>query len=111
MRIRQVASGTAAVSGDNTILAKPGNGYRYLILGYKIQNESAVATTSILYDGPSGDSIELDRFLGQAQADWFDSTFPDESPLYLREDSALVLNLSGANSHGYTIWYRIVTTP
>src|SRR5262245_26235371 len=97
----QFATGTAAANGNNTLIAAPTTG-RIVIVDIQIQNESSTATTAIL----NGISGNFWRFLGQFQGDGF-----ARQDAYWRLDlaTALVLNLSGANSHGYSVSYYIST--
>jgi hypothetical protein len=100
------ATGTAAASGDNTLVAAPGAGKRIVISALIVQNESATATTAILKDG----STAILRCLGQNQGDGLALHFAPERELRLSADAALVLNLSGANSHGYSVIYHVDAT-
>ena len=91
-------TGTASSSGDNTLVAAPASGKRLVVLYLQVQNESATATTCIVKHGATA----VSRFLGQAQGDGL-ARYYDEYPMILPEATALVLNLGGANSHGYTV--------
>jgi hypothetical protein len=93
-------AGTAASSGDNTLVAAPAAGYKLVLLYLHVQNESATATTSLIKHG----STTVARFLAQTQGDGWLRDF-NEYPMQLPSATALVLNLSGANSHGYTVEY------
>lgn len=92
-----IVSGTAAVAGNNTLIAAPAAGYRITVYALYLQNESATATTCILRDFVARWRALL------AQYGWFIL----RSPWRLNEAAALTLNLSGANSHGYSIQYAI----
>lgn len=94
---------TAASSGDNTIIAAPGAGYKTIVLFVRVQNESAVASTAIVKHGSTAVARNA-----AAQYGWLERDY-SEYPLELPENTALVLNLSGANSHGYIVEY--VTAP
>lgn len=94
-------TGTAASSGDNTLIAAPGAGLQLVISGLIIQNESSTATTGIIKFG----STAKMRSLFQAQGD---GVVRDLVPAWeVGNNAALVLNLSGANSHGYSVSYWI----
>jgi hypothetical protein len=93
-------TGTVSTSGDNTIVAAPGTGLSIYITHLVLQNESATATTIILKD--SGNRL---RCLGQTQGSGLALTFPERRELKLVANTALILNLSGANSVGYSIGY------
>jgi hypothetical protein len=95
------ATGTAALSGDNTLVAAPGANIRLVVTAFTIQNESATATTMILKSA----STNRWRVLGQAQGDGLAMTFPVGQGWKLAANEALLLNLSGANSCGYSVQY------
>ena len=97
------ASGTASSSGDNTLISAPGAGVKLVIVGLTLQLEGSTATTLRLTNGASGPTIS--RVLAQNQGDGLALTFPIDSRPKLSANTALVLNLSGANACGYTIWY------
>lgn len=94
---------TTATSGDNTLIAAPGAGRQIVITTLVLQNESATATTLIVKAG----STAIARVLCQNQGDGLTLTLPPEAPLALGSNAALVLNLSGNNSCGYSITYYI----
>jgi hypothetical protein len=96
------AVGTAATSGDNTLVAAPGAAKSILLFYVKVQNESATKTTAIVKHG----SVNKERVLLPGEGDYFIREFKE--PRLLPANTALVLNLSGANSHGYTVDYLIV---
>ena len=93
-------SATIATSGDNTIVAAPGSGLSIYITHLVLQNESTTATTIILKG-----SSDLLRWLGQIQGSGLALTFPERREIKLATNTALILNLSGANSVGYSIGY------
>ena len=93
-------SATIATSGDNTIVAAPGSGLSIYITHLVLQNESTTATTIILKG-----SSNLLRCLGETQGSGLALTFPERREIKLATDTALILNLSGANSVGYSIGY------
>ena len=94
---------TTSSAGDNVIIAAPGTGQRICIMSFSIQNESATPTTMILKDG----STDRFRFLGQNQGDSMTWGWGLEQEWRLAENSALNLNLSGANQCGYNVAYFI----
>ena len=102
-RILLSATGTAATSGDNDLIAAPGLGNRIVIVSFCIQNESTTATTMILKDGATA----FRRVLGQYQGDGVAVTYGPGREKRLAESAKLVLNLSGANSCGYSVDYFI----
>ena len=93
-------TGTISSSGDNTIVSAPGSGLSIYITYLVLQNESSTATTIILKD-----SANRLRCLGQSQGSSLALTFPERRELKLATNTALILNLSGANSCGYSIGY------
>jgi len=96
-----LATGTAASSGDNTLVAAPGSGMRTVVTAIIVQEESGTATTMIVKQG----STAKVRFLGQNQGDGLAWRFPAGRPWKLPDNAVLVLNLSGANQVGYTVEY------
>ncbi|MCB0242637.1 MAG: hypothetical protein KDI12_04455, partial [Anaerolineae bacterium] len=57
-------AGTKAANGDNTLITAPAAGYRLVIKGWYVQNESATATTIVMANG-TGESNY--RYLAQNQ--------------------------------------------
>jgi len=92
-----IVSGVAASAGNNTLISAPAAGYRITVYALYLQNESATATTCILEDFVARWRALL------AQYGWFIL----RSPWRLNDAAALTLNLSGANSIGYSIQYAI----
>ena len=90
-----------ATSGDNTVIAAPGASNRIVVKSILVQNESAVATTTLLKSGAN----TRRRALLQNQGDGVAWSFDRGDEWRLGENEALVLNLSGANSHGVTVDY------
>lgn len=97
-------TGTAAASGDNQLVAAPAAGSRLVIKDLIVQNESAAETTVILRSGATAiwraklaarESLVLGFAAGE---EW-----------RLGAAEALILNLSGANSHGFSVRYRTET--
>lgn len=96
-------AGTISVSGDNTILAAQGAGQCISITSLTIQNESSIATTILVKDGATTRS----RFLAQSQGDGLSKDFSERRELKLTANTALIINLSGANSCNYSIGYFV----
>lgn len=103
-RTRLSVSGTAASNGNNTVIAAV-NGARIVITDVVLQNESTTATTMILQDGAGGSALL--RCLGQNQGDGIGMVYADDSRPATTVSNLLNLNLSGANSCGYTIGYYL----
>jgi len=92
---------TEADSGDNTLVAGPGSGQRIVVSSIVVQNESATATTILLKSGANTKR----RALLQNQGDGVAWSFPPGREWKLGDNEALIVNLSGANSHGVTVDY------
>jgi hypothetical protein len=90
-------------SGDSTLVAAPAAGMQIVITTLILQNESATATTLIVKAGTTA----VLRTLAQNQGDGLALVFPPGQGLALGSAAALVLNLSGANACGYTIFYYV----
>ncbi len=99
-----VRQGSAAVSGDNTLIGAPGAGRRIVVAGFVMQNESATARTMRLYDGAANQGF---RVLGQNQGDGLAWQLPAGREWKLPENTALLLNLDGATQCGWTVMYWI----
>jgi hypothetical protein len=89
-------SGTKAAAGNNTLLPAPGAGKRIVVHTIWLENESANVTTIQLIDQVARFRMVLDQYKLCVYDDW-----------RLNENTALTLNLSGANSIGYSIQYSI----
>lgn len=98
---------TEADSGDNTIIAAPGSGYRLVITDIQVQNASSTATTVILKNG----STAVWAVLLQNQGDALSVSFDGDRFWELSENTALVINLSGANSHYVNVYHYIERLP
>ena len=102
-KLLSFATGTAASSGDNTLIAAPGAGNQIRIIALQLQNESVVATTMILKFG----SVNKWRTMAQLQGDGISMTMPTGRGWPVGNGNALVLNLSGANTCGYSVCYAV----
>jgi hypothetical protein len=96
------ATGTISSSGDNTVIAAPGASTYIYVTDLTIQNESVSSTTIIVKD-----SAAKMRVLGQNQGDGISKVYPVGGELKLEVNQPLVLNLSDANSVGYSVGYYI----
>lgn len=94
-------SGTKTDSGDNELVAAPGSDYRLVVTSFVIQNETGNATTMILKSGSSN----CWRLRGQNQGDGLSRDFSIGREWRLAENEALNINLSAANSCGYSVAY------
>ncbi len=96
-----IISGTLNTSGDTTLVAAPGAGVSINIAYLKVQLEASTATTVIIKSGAN----TKERVLCASQGDGLVLNFPPNRELQLDANTALVLNLSGANSVNYTFHY------
>jgi len=98
---------TEADSGDNTVLAAPGAGKALEIKRFMVQNESATDTTVLV---KAGTTTYYRALLQEAACltDAFGWNSADCDVWRLPANTALIVNLSGANSHGVTVHYRTV---
>lgn len=96
-------SGTAASSGNQTLISAAGSGVKLVLVGVILQLAASTATTMILQDGAGG--TEILRILAQNQGDGLTIMFPEDARLKGTANTLLNLNLSGANTCNYTIFY------
>jgi len=94
--------GTAALNGDNTVIASPGAGSKLVITAFVIQNEAINPVTMQLIDGAGGQGW---RCFAQNQGDGLAMSLPFGHPWRLTANTALVLNLSAAQTCNYSIHY------
>jgi len=86
----------SSTSGDTSAISAPGAGIRIVLAAVVMQNLSSTATTIKLTNGASG--TVLVEVLGQNQGDGLMFVFPPDTRPKLSANTALTLNLSGANS-------------
>jgi len=97
-------SGQATASGDTTLVAAPGAGVKFVIVGYSLKLTVAVATVGKITNGAAG--AVLGHMSGAAIGAGPDAfIFPRDARPKLTANTALVLNLSGANATNYIVWY------
>lgn len=94
-------TGAAASSGDNTLIAAPSAGQTIRVRSISWQNETAVATTSIIKFGATAKW----RLRAKDDGNGVVLQFRPGEEWVVGDAVALVLNLSGANSHGYSVAY------
>lgn len=90
-------------NGDNTIVAAPAAGYALVLFYFHVQNESTTGTTVLVKHG----STTTARVLLQNQGDGWIRDY-SECPVIMPAATALVVNLSGANAHNYTVAYTTI---
>lgn len=96
------ATNTASTSGDNELIAATA-GKQIVVLYIRVQLEAATATTILLKHG----ATTKDRgYLAAAGAEWVREY--GELPRKLATNTALNLNLSGANQVGFTVDYILI---
>lgn len=93
-------TGTAALNGDNTLVAANAS-YKYRLVRVTLQGETTIATTMQLKLG----TTTVERVLAQNQGDGVSVVYAPNARPCGAGNEAIVLNLSGANSCGYTIHY------
>lgn len=91
------AATTTATSGDQTLVAAPGAGFRLVVKDLVVQNESSTETTVILKSGSTA-AWRAKLAANAALA----LSFDEGNEWRLGTNEALVLNLSGAHSHSYS---------
>ncbi len=96
------ATNTISSSGDTTVISAVA-GKQIVITYLAIQNESANPTTIIYKKG----STPIGRVFGQNQGDGIAVPFDSNHEYKLPVNTAFVINLSGANTCGYTIFYYL----
>lgn len=100
-RTLSVVASTAASSGDNTIIAAPGTGQRIVLVSVQLQLEASTATVALLKDS----TTNVLRLRMVNDGDGIVHQWPMDARYRMTANTALVLNLSGANSTGYTVFY------
>jgi hypothetical protein len=96
-------SGTKSASGDNELIAAPGANKVVVVTGFLIQNTTSTATTLLLREG----TTEKVGVLAQNQGDGMSVQYPMDARWKLPANTALNLNLSGANTARYSVSYYI----
>ncbi|RTK99378.1 MAG: hypothetical protein EKK57_09640 [Proteobacteria bacterium] len=99
------ATGTASVSGDNTLIAAPGSGQEVVIVAAEVQNESAVETLIILKFG----ATTKWRFLAKDKGAGGQAPIQQGFVWHVGENIPLTLTLNGNNQIGYNIIYYLKT--
>lgn len=98
-------SGQINQNGNNNLIPAPGDNRRIVLTAVMLQNRSSTATLIKLLDGASGAQIE--GVWCQNQGDGLAWIYPPDARPKLSVNTALVANLSGANSCGVTIHYYV----
>jgi hypothetical protein len=96
-----ILAGILNSSGDTTLIAAPGTGISINIAYLKVQLEGTSTTTVILKSGANA----RERVLCTSQGDGLIVNYFPNRELQLDANTALIINLSGANSINYTFHY------
>jgi hypothetical protein len=96
--------GTASTSGDNIIIAAPGEGKAIDLITWSWWNKTNTETSVIL---KSASIANIDNYITDKLGNGKLFTIPGGFKVQLAENEALVLNLSAANEHGYFVLYQI----
>lgn len=98
----QFATGQAAASGVNTLIAAPGAGKQIKIVALQIQNESATATVGTLKFGT------VAKWRTKLLADAiYQAPIPVNEEWSVGANLALVYDLAAANAHSYSVVYYV----
>lgn len=103
VRNQQYTTGTISSSGDTIVIVAPGTSISIHITSLIIQLEGTTATTVLIKDGISTKK----RILLQNQGDAFFKDWTAGQEFKLAASTAFILNLSGANTIGYSIEYYL----
>lgn len=93
-------------SGDNSILAAPVAGREHKLRFMQVQNASGVDTTALIKFG----STTVLPVVMPAKGDGECLPIEDEMSARVGDNTALIVNLSGANATWVTVWYETVPT-
>lgn len=99
----QYATGTASSSGVNTLIAAPGAGKKIKVISLQLQNESSTATVAIIKFG----TVDKWRIKTPADSALLSAPIPAGGEWLVGTNLALVLDLGAANSHGYSVAYKV----
>ena len=92
-----------STSGDNTVIASPGAGFRLVISEYKIQNNSTTSTVVLVKKG----TTIIDRLKCPDEGDGVIQSFDYWKELELPEDTPFIVNLSNAVDFFISGRYRV----
>lgn len=93
------ATGTFNTSGDNTVISGVANN-NIVIKSILLQNESSSETTALIKNG----ATTIMRVVLAAKQ-FIYLPFDEAEEIMLATNTHFIINLSGANSHGYSIRY------
>lgn len=92
-----------STSGDNTVIASPGAGFRLVISEYKIQNNSTTSTVVLVKKG----TTIIDRLKCPDEGDGVIQSFDYWKELELPANTAFIVNLSNAVEFFVSGRYRV----
>jgi hypothetical protein len=92
-----------STSGDNTVIASPGAGFRLVISEYKIQNNSTTSTVVLIKKG----ATIIDRLKCPDEGDGVIQSFDYWKELELPVNTAFIVNLSNAVEFFVSGRYRV----
>jgi hypothetical protein len=95
-----------STSGDNTIINAPASGQRIVITAMRVQNLTDVATTVLIKNGAS---TTISGIRTTVDGTGFDDDYSYGNEIRLSDATALIMNLSAANSHSTSIRYYLET--
>ena len=101
--VQQYASGTCGTAGDNILVPAPGSGYQIAVFKIVLQSLTNTLTTALLKWG----SDEIGGAVFNTQYGWVIMDFQMPDRLVGPDNGPLILNLSGANSFRYTVFYYV----
>ncbi len=96
-------TGLISTSGDNSIITAPGDNYRICLLSWSWWNTTTTSTTAIL----KSTTLTVDRYISAISGGGKIFNVPTGFKVDLPTNEPLLINLSGAISHGYFILYFI----
>jgi len=94
-------TGTVATSGDNELIAAPGENMRIVLLSWSWWNETITETSVLL----KSTTLNIDTYISAISGGGKIFNVPTGFKVDLPENEPLILNLDGAMSHGYFILY------
>jgi hypothetical protein len=100
-------SSTVSTSGDTTLVAAPGASSFISIPWLQLANESSTETTVLIKSGASTQRFRRVLAPKGTAGSSVEMAFPVNMPLDIATNTALVINLGGANAIGYSIGYLV----
>ncbi|MCB1711046.1 MAG: hypothetical protein KDH96_00770 [Candidatus Riesia sp.] len=98
-------SGVVSASGDNILITAPGAGMHIILYAWSWWNNTSTETTVVL---KSTTMDNMDSYTTEAKGGGKIMDLPAGLKVDLPDNEPLLLELSGANEHGYFILYEVV---